>query len=128
LVPSEVEAQITERVDIKVGQHPQRGLEITVEPWLRELNPDDSIEWKLTVTGNLSVQFDVLNKPEANQKQNRPPHKRPLPARTVDQANTKAHGPFLRNPDIPGIWDRYDLKLVVDGQKITLDPDYRVRP
>ena len=126
LVPCEVDAQVTERVDIRVRRDSQGVWTFAVSPWLREINDGDSIEWKVVEAGNFDVDFELLDK----QGQNRlPPSQTP-----IDNAG-KRRGPFDRTPAQRGRIERYNIRLTITERnadatllEVILDPDYRVRP
>ncbi len=103
--PWEVEAQATERGDIRVKEDKDLGLVITVTPWLSDVRPGDFIEWKIRAIGSLDVTFDVLSK--------HGPHRKLRAAEPPIEPECNRQGALTTNPDVPERIEHYNLKLVI---------------
>jgi hypothetical protein len=109
------------RVRITVRCHPQNALEIRVDPWLRQLDSGEEVEWTLQNIGCGDASFETFDKPHPQ---------RALPGKHGGAEHRR--GPFTPHPNAQagtdGVLEQYNIRLDVNGQTIVLDPDYRVKP
>jgi hypothetical protein len=116
-------------------------IEITVDPWLREVTQGEEITWTLDNPNALVADWSIVDKP-ANAV-GRPGKRGRSGLRGLAQAGAiwatqpihlpSVDPPAGGNPNIPQVQDgdieSYSIQIdLTNGTNITLDPDYRVRP
>jgi hypothetical protein len=135
----------SEGVLIKVVNDPINPgrIEITVDPWLREVTRGEEITWTLDNPNPnaLVANWSIVDKP--TNAVGRPGKRGRAGLRGLGQADViwatqPIHLPSVNppqggNPNIPAVQDgdieSYSIHIDLNnGTNITLDPDYRVRP
>jgi len=114
-------------------------LEITVDPWLREVVQGEEIVWSLDDPGGIVTDWKIVEKdvgsqnPAGKKRRGLPNPRAQAPVWLTDPLELPSLHPGPNDPIQDGDLEDYNIEVNVTDSSgaqhlITLDPDYRVRP